>query len=280
MVSLEARLAGDSTRRGIPRGALWRPAALALGLWIPAGCKPPCDAGELAVHVLVHPGDPLSPDDQGRSLPTTVHLYQLKTAEPIGKVALDELLKDAKAALGDGYVGEETFVVWPEKDDMRTLTPKGDARHLLLVAEFRRLLGTGWYSAYDIPDPALHEAAVCTARKKKKKPVGPPCFYVTLDQYTAYGSPSGAGFEGPRPLCAPPPWMYEIDPRAQRRAERKQRRQRGGKAPRGARLPSAPRAPKIPQGAAQAPPQAPLQAPPQALPQALSPGPGFGPAPR
>lgn len=245
----------SSTLRGRARGRSAGVGALvAVGLGLVA-CKPPCDAGELAVQVLLHPGDPLSPDDQGRSLPTTVHLYQLKTSEPIGKVSLDALLADAKAALGEGYVAEETFVVWPEKDDIRTITPKGDAHHLLLVAEFRRLLGTGWYSTYDIPDSALHEAAVCTARKKKKKPVGPPCFYVTLDQYTTYGSPSGAGFEGPRPLCAPPPWMYEIDKKAQRKAERKRRRQQSGKRLPGlVRPPSAPKAPITPSGSEAAPP--------------------------
>ncbi|MEZ4453367.1 MAG: type VI secretion system lipoprotein TssJ [Nannocystaceae bacterium] len=262
-----------------PRAGL---GALVLGLGPLAaggGCKPPCDAGDLAVQVLVHPGDPLSPDDQGRSLPTTVHLYQLKTAEPIGKVSLDALVADAKGALGEGYVGEETFVVWPEKDDVRTVTPKGDAHHLLLVAEFRRLLGTGWYSTYDIPDSALHEAAVCTARKKKKKPVGPPCFYVTLDQYTAYGSPSGAGFEGPRPLCAPPPWMYEIDPRAQRKAERKRRRQqKGQRIPRAVR-PNAPRAPITPSQAGGGSPPGPGLGSPSGPGLGSPSGPGLGSPP-
>lgn len=267
MVSLEAMV--FTGRRDARAGAETRPLracqAGLLGIGLLGACKPPCDAPDFAIQVLVHPGDPLSPDDQGNSLPTTVHLYQLKSAEAIGKVSLDELLKDAKAALGEGYIAEESFVVWPEKDDTRTLAPKGEARHLLLVAEFRRLLGTGWYSAYDIPDPALHEAAVCTAqrRRKKKKPVGPPCFYVTLDQYTAYGSPSAAGFEGPRPLCAPPPWMYEIDERERRKAERKQRRKQRGKLPRASRLPSAPRAPRAP-----------------TEPASAAPGPGLAPAPR
>lgn len=217
----------------------------------------------MSVQVVLHPGEPLSPNDQGESLPTTVHLYQLKTPEPIGKVTLDQLLADAKAALGESFIAEESFVVWPKKDEVRAVQPKGDAQQILLVAEFRRLLGTGWYQSYDVPERALHEAAYCTAEKRRrkdrrKKALGQPCFFVTLEQYTVHGSPSSAGFDGPRPECAPPPWMYEIDNHERRRAERKERRRRrGGGLPR--RPPSAPKVPNLPKDPAGAAPANPIR---------------------
>lgn len=219
----------------------------------------------MSVNVVVHPGEPLSPNDQGESLPTTVHVYQLASDEPIGKAKLDALLKDPAEALGESFMQEEQLVIWPGEDQTHVLRPGGEARHLLLVAEFRRLLGTSWYESYDIPARAEHEAAFCTREQRRRKepdrgPLGDPCFFVTLEGYSVFGTPSSAGFEGARPDCAPPSWLYEIDTKERRRAERRERRRRraGGLFRKGAsgaqkarkatnagapRAPSAPRAP-------------------------------------
>lgn len=209
----------------------------------------------MQVQLVLHPGEPLSPNDQGESLPTTVHVFQLASADPIGKVSLDDLLADPAAALGEDFVDEQRLVLWPGDDQTQQLQPGGDAKHLLLVAEFRRLLGTSWYETYDIPAQAEHEAAYCTREKKRRKepkrpPLADPCFFVTLEGYSVFGSPSSAGFEGIRPECAPPSWLYEIDTKERRRAERRERRRRRGggllrRAPRppSDARPSAPRGP-------------------------------------
>ena len=58
---------------------------------------------------------------------------------------------------------------------------------MVLVAEYRQLLGSGWYATYDVPSQAEHEAAVCTAVKRKKPPMGGPCFYIMLERYETRG---------------------------------------------------------------------------------------------
>ena len=195
------------------------------------GCKPKasCQPGEYTVQVVLHPGEPLNPGDNQESLPTTVHVLQLADDEAIGRFDLEAFRADPKAAVGEGYISHETFSVWPETDDVRKIRPKGDARHLMLVAEYRQVLGSGWYATYDIPPQKTHEDAVCTAVKRKKPAIAPPCFYALLERYeTRGGAVPPAGMKGDQVRirgkavrCAPPPHQYIIDPKVAKKKNRR-----------------------------------------------------------
>ena len=212
-------------------------------------CKPEatCQPGEYLVQVVLHPGQPLNPDEDGESLPTTVHLLQLANDEAVGRIRLDEVRADPKTAFGESYIAHEDFYVWPKRDEVRTLRPKAETRVLVLVAEYRQLLGSGWYATYDVPSQAEHEAAVCTAVKRKKPPMGGPCFYIMLERYETRGGatpPPGlkkdqVRVRGKGIRCAPPPHEYVIDPKVARKE--KKRRLDPSKLP--TRLPGPPRAP-------------------------------------
>ena len=213
-------------------------------------CKPKgtCQPDEYEVQVVLHPGKPLNPGDNQESLPTSAHLVQLADDEPIGRFDMEAFRADPQAALGESYIGHESFDVWPGKDDVRKIRPKEDTRFLLLVAEYRQMLGSGWYLEYEVPRREQHEAAVCTARAKKKPPLPNPCFYALLERYEMRGgSAAPAGMKAGeirirnKPvLCAPPAHQYEIDPKVAKKQNRK-RRLDPSRIP--TRVPSVPRSP-------------------------------------
>lgn len=206
-------------------------AALLLVLATVSGCKPKasCQPGEYTIQVVLHPGEPLNPGDNQESLPTTVHVLQLADDDAIGRFDLEAFRADPKVAVGEGYIAHETFSVWPRTDDVRKIRPKGDAQHLMLVAEYRQVLGSGWYATYDIPLQKTHEDAVCTAVKRKKPPIADPCFYALLERYeTRGGATPPAGMKGDQVRirgkavrCAPPPHQYIIDPKIAKKKNRR-----------------------------------------------------------
>ncbi len=196
-----------------------------------AGCKPKasCQPGEYTVQVVLHPGEPLNPGDNFESLPTSVHVLQLADDEAVGRFDLEAFRADPKAAVGESYVSHDSFSVWPKTDDVRKVRPKNDTRHLMLVAEYRQVLGSGWYLTYDVPLQKTHEDAVCTAVKRKKPPLPDPCFYVLLERYETRGGASPpAGMKGDQVRirgkavrCAPPPHQYDIDPKVAKKKNRR-----------------------------------------------------------
>jgi type VI secretion system VasD/TssJ family lipoprotein len=248
--------------------------ATATVLLAAGGCKPKgtCQPDEYEVQVVLHPGKPLNPGDNQESLPTSAHLVQLADDEAIGRFDIEAFRTDPQAALGESYVGHESFDVWPNKDDVRKIRPKEDTRFLLLVAEYRQVLGSGWYLEYEVPRREQHEAAVCTAKARKKPPLPNPCFYALLERYEMRGGASPpAGMKAGeirirnKPvLCAPPAHQYDIDPKIAKKQNRK-RRLDPSRIP--TRLPTAPRTPGAAAGAA------PAGAAPAGAPSAPSAGP-------
>lgn len=210
--------------------------ALPVGLFVlcSGGCKPKstCQPNDYSVQVLIHPGHPLSmdPEDEKRSLPVNVRLFQLANLDPLARLDLDAVRTDAKSALGEAFIAEEKFTVWPGADDLLVVQPKPQTQHILLVAEFRRILGTGWYLTYELPPRADHKAAVCTAHKHKKPPIADPCFYAMLERYEMRGGgpdppagmPEDIKFRNKVVRCAPA--HYDIDPKVRRQQQRKSRR--------------------------------------------------------
>ncbi len=211
-------------------------------------CKPKttCQPGEYAVQVVLHPGNPVNPDDDKKSLPTNVHLLQLADDDQIVRIDIEALRADPKAALGESYVAHDSFVVWQDTDEVRKVKPKANTRYLLLVAEYRQMIGASWYVEYEVPHQEVHENAVCTAVSRKKPPLPDPCFYVLLERYETRGggSPSLASLKADHKIrgksirCAPPAHLYDIDPKVAKQQARQRRRLDTSRIP--TRLPALP----------------------------------------
>lgn len=211
----------------------------------------------------------MDPEDETKSLSVNVHMFQLANRDPLSRLDLDAVRTDPKTALGEAYVAEDKFTVWPGIDDLIVVKPKPQTAHILLVAEFRKIVGVGWYLSYDLPAREDHAAAVCTAVKRKKEPIGDPCFYAMFERYEMRGGggeppagmPDRIKIKGKIVQCAP--GHYDIDPKARKQVQKQQRRQL-----------RAPRLPSLPLGLPRAPtapsPQVPSAAPPSAPPSAPS----------
>lgn len=229
-------------------------------LGLPA-CKPAatCQPGEFVVQVVLHPGDPLNPGDNLESLPTSLHLLQLADNEAIGRLDLDALRTDPKAALGESYIAHESFTAWPGADEVRMIRPTADTRYLLLVAEYRQILGSAWYLEYEVPHKQSHEDAVCTAVARRRPPLADPCFYVLLERYETRGGPTASlaslradqvRVRGKTIRCGPPAYQYDIDPKIAKKQARQRRSLDPSRVP--TRLPNKPQvtAPSVPPTAA------------------------------
>lgn len=238
-----------------PATVWWNVAAVVavFGLF---ACKPksPCRPDDYSVQVLVHPGNPLSmdPEDETRSLSVNVHMFQLANRDPLPRLDLDAVRADPKAALGEAYVADEKFTVWPATDDLIVFRPKPQTAHILLVAEFRKIVGVGWFLVYDLPARDDHAAAVCTAAKRKKPPIANPCFYAMFERYEMRGGggdppagmPDEIRIKGKIVECAP--GHYDIDPKLRKQVQRQKRRQLRAPGLPSLPLPGLPRAPTAP----------------------------------
>lgn len=172
----------------------------------------------------------MDPEDETKSLPVNVHMFQLANRDPLPRLDLDAVRADPKAAFGEAYVADEKFTVWPGVDDLLIVKPKPQTAHILLVAEFRKIVGVGWYLVYDLPPRLDHAAAVCTSTKRKKPPIANPCFYAMFERYEMRGGdgdppagmPEQIRIKGKIVACAP--GHYEIDPKVRSQLERGERR--------------------------------------------------------
>lgn len=93
----------------------------------------------------------VNPDDGGRSLPTLVRVYQLRSAAKARTVELTELLRDPKQALGEDLLSTEELLLSPGQTLERTLTREPDARAVLVAAVVRRPAGVSWRDVVELP---------------------------------------------------------------------------------------------------------------------------------
>lgn len=93
----------------------------------------------------------LNPDDGGRSLPTLVRVYQLRSAAKARTVELTDLLRDPKEALGEDLLATEELLLSPGQTVQRTLTREPQARAVLVAAVVRRPAGVSWRDVVELP---------------------------------------------------------------------------------------------------------------------------------
>jgi type VI secretion system protein VasD len=115
---------------------------------IPFISKPSAPA---PMRLNVKAADRLNPDDGGRSLPTLVRIYQLKSASKARTVELTDLLRDPKEALGEDLISTEELLLSPGQLVDKPLTREPEARAVLVAAVVRRPAGVSWRDVVELP---------------------------------------------------------------------------------------------------------------------------------
>lgn len=189
-VTVSSPSSSSSSSRALRRAA---PLALALGLAASVGlgaCKKKqeresCNPDDYAfeeVMVLVQGAADLNLDEEGNPLPTVVRLYQLTGDLATRNLDVGELWEDAEGVLGDEYISEKEFTLFPEGIESIPLAVEDGARYFLAVGGFQQPVGNTWYRVYPVPDTYGKQA--CDEKKAGNDPngLGQPCMYLMLER--------------------------------------------------------------------------------------------------
>jgi type VI secretion system VasD/TssJ family lipoprotein len=143
---------------------------LGMVLAVSTGCPKqivvPCEPRLVRLNLIA--SDRLNPDNLGRSLVTTLALYQLKDPTRLENASFTELWRDPKGTLKEDLLETEELTISPAERVARELTPKAGVTHLAVVALVRKPVGTAWRRTRNlVPSPEL----MCTDKRPRLDPL-------------------------------------------------------------------------------------------------------------
>lgn len=124
--------------------------------WTQLGCSTPGEfnralnrvldeAPKNTLKLVVTCAPVINPDEQGKPVPTAIHIYQLQDEQKAASVELEALRTNAVAALGgDLLVGDSLQVVPACRGEVRYVKLHDRARVVLIAAMVRSASGTSW----------------------------------------------------------------------------------------------------------------------------------------
>lgn len=112
----------------------------------PAACEqPPPVSLQLAA------GERLNPDDQGRSLPTSIQILQLKDARRLEAADFQDVWQRPKEVLAEDLLSVDALTLEPAQSVERQVTRDPKAEYLVVVGVFRRPAGQVWRAVARLP---------------------------------------------------------------------------------------------------------------------------------
>lgn len=158
------------------------------------------------VAIGLQSSDQLNLDEEGNSVPMQVRLYLLNGDLSTRSLDFDEVWEDAKTALGDEYISDKEFSLYPEANEFIELPVDPKATHILAVGIFRQPVGNTWFQVYEIPRSYGDQA--CDLKKQEKDPatLGQPCVYLMFERNQIDGGknvPPGFDADKLETTCTP-----------------------------------------------------------------------------
>ena len=135
---------------------------------------------EIALHIQASAD--LNLDTDGNPLPTIVRVYQLNGDLAIRSLDFTELWEDHEAALGDEYISDKEFQVYPDSTELIKLTPEAGVKYILAFGVFQQPVGNTWYRVYEVPSSYGQQACDLKAQEKDPASLGEPCMYLYLER--------------------------------------------------------------------------------------------------
>ena len=134
------------------------------------------------IALTIQAAQDLNLDEEGNPLPTVVRVYQLAGDLSTRSLDFTELWEDSEAALGDDYISEKEFTIFPDSKEVIQLKPEDGARYLLAFAVFQQPVGNTWYRVYKIPSSYGEQACELVDEKKDPATLGQPCVYLLMER--------------------------------------------------------------------------------------------------
>jgi type VI secretion system protein VasD len=110
--------------------------------------------------VVLDVSEQVNPDPRGRSLPTVVHVLQLKDSAKLERAGFRDLWNRPKEFLGEDLLHVTEFTVAPGQKVKRWLQRDPKARFVLAMGHFRQPLGYSWRTVTTlepVPEPFCFE---------------------------------------------------------------------------------------------------------------------------
>ncbi len=211
-----------------------------------AACKPrgECTAAPLNVQFLAIANPILNPDDDSKSWPTNIRIYELKHAVDLERLDFHTVLDEGEKAFGDALVKSYEQVIYPDRRKRWTLALDPSTTHVITVGLFRQPIADAWYQASTIPSD--HAGQRCEAERHGKT-LPDPCLFLAFERNEIAGGrfpPAGFDTKAFETACAPivaPP-----------KKKPKKKKRRSWRLPDVPQTPQTPQTPQLPQ-----PPQLP-----------------------
>ncbi len=104
--------------------------------------KAKCEVAGLKIKLVA--SDRMNMDEGGNSLPTTVHLFQMKTEAAIKNADFEAMWQTPKEALGEDFLSMTELTLFPSQTEQRELAIESEAGYVAVMGVFRRQTGTTW----------------------------------------------------------------------------------------------------------------------------------------
>jgi type VI secretion system protein VasD len=111
-----------------------------------ASCPVPND-----VQLEIEASDRVNPDEDGRSLPTRLRLYQLTDLARLQRANFDDIWSRAKETLAETALSSEELVIYPGQVTVHRFKRNAKADYMVGVAIFREPEGEAWRTAQEWP---------------------------------------------------------------------------------------------------------------------------------
>jgi type VI secretion system protein VasD len=105
------------------------------------------------VQLEIEASDRVNPDENGRSLPTRLRLYQLTDLTPLEHANFDDVWTRPKDVLASSVVNSEELVIYPGQVLLHRFQRDDKAEYVAAVAVFREPEGEAWRTAQEWPLP-------------------------------------------------------------------------------------------------------------------------------
>jgi type VI secretion system protein VasD len=126
--------------------------AAVFGAYGCAGTMPTCKV-PTAVELEIETSDRVNRDDEGRSLPTLLRLYQVRDLSALQMSSFEDILEHAKETLGDTLLETDELTVYPGQVMVSRFERNEQADFVVGVAVFRNPVGTAWRTIEEWPMP-------------------------------------------------------------------------------------------------------------------------------
>jgi type VI secretion system VasD/TssJ family lipoprotein len=144
----------------------------------------PCDPGQNAL-LVVQTSSRVNLAEDGRSLPTIVRIYQLKSIAKFENAEFEELWRKDKETLGEDMLSVDDLTVYPVQTVRRLFKRNPKATHLVAMAIYRQPAGISWRVVYELPPSEAEKRCALLQLDPKVKLKLPlePKFYLYLEDY-------------------------------------------------------------------------------------------------